>query len=184
MRESMMARTRKDAPTAVKDAPPLDFEALAGTVIESKMIRAPKLVYNPFTNIVRESYLQDDAGENGVKAVEVPGFQVRALDRRLRAAAEQLANEDIGIRIRFAFTDDEGIEVETARVREVPEDDRPVLVKFLGRPRKTYLTDEQKAEALAHGFVIGEGEKQKVDTSRYLAWVREAEEDDENGDDE
>jgi hypothetical protein len=96
-----------------------------------------------------------------------------------------LANEDIGIRIRYAFQDDEGIEVEISRVRDVPEDDRPVLVKFLGRPRKIYLTDEQKAEALAHGFVLGEGDKQKIDTSRYLAWVREAEEeDDENGDDE
>jgi hypothetical protein len=179
-----MARTRKDAPTAVKDAPELDFEALASSVVESKMVRAPKIVYNPFTNILRESYLQDDAGENGVKAIEVPGFQVRTLERRLRAAAEQLANEDIGIRIRYAYTNDEGIAEEIARVREVPEDDRPVLVKFLGRPRKIYLTDEQKAEALEHGFVIGEGENQKVDTSRYLAWVREAEEDDENGDDE
>lgn len=180
-----MARKRKDAPTAVQDAPPIDFEALAGTVQESKMIRTVKLAYNPFTNLVRESYLQDDAGENGVKAVEVPGFQVRALERRLRAAAEQLANEDIGIRIRYAYTDDEEVAQEITRVRDVPEDDRPVLVKFLGRPRKVYLTDEQKAEALEHGFVIGEGDAQKVDTSRYLAWVREAEEDDdENGDDE
>lgn len=180
-----MARTRKDAPTAVKDAAPIDFEALAGTVTESKMVRTVKLAYNPFTNILRESYLQDDAGENGVKAVDVAGFQVRALERRLRAAAEQLANEDIGIRIRYMFTDDEGVVQEISRVRDVPEDDRAVTVKWLGRPRKIYLSDEQKAEALEHGFVIGEGDSQKVDTSRYLAWVREAEEDDdENGDDE
>ena len=181
-----MARTRKDAPTAVKDAPPIDFEALAGTVQESKMVRAVKLAYNPFTSILRESYLQDDAGENGVKAVEVPGFQVRALERRLRAAAEQLANEDIGIRIRYAYTDDEGVAQEITKVRDVPEDNRPVAVKFLGRPRKIYLSDEQKAEALEHGFVIGEADSQKIDTSRYLAWVREAveEDDDENGDEE
>lgn len=180
-----MARTRKNAPTAVTEAPPIDFEALAGTVQETKMVRTVKLAYNPFTAILRESYLQDDAGENGVKGVEVPGFQVRALERRLRAAAEQLANEDIGIRIRYAFIDDEEVPQEITRVREVPEDDRPVLVKFLGRPRKVYLSDEQKAEATAHGFVIGEGDSQKIDTSRYLAWVREAEEDDdENGDDE
>ena len=179
-----MARTRKDAPNAVKQAAPLDLEALAGSVVESKMVRPVVVVYNPFTNILRESYLQDDAGENGVKAVEVPGFQVRALERRLRAAAEQLANEDIGIRIRYAYTDDEGMEIEITRVRDVPEDDRPVLVKFLGRPRKIYLSDEQKAEALEHNFVIGEGESQKIDTSKYLAWVREAEEGDENGEDE
>lgn len=179
-----MARTRKDAPTAVTEAAPLDFEALAATVQESKMVRTAKLAYNPFTALVRESYLQDDAGENGVKAVEVPGFQVRSLERRLRAAAEQLANSDIGIRIRYAYTDDEGVAQEITRVRDVPEDDRPVLVKFLGRPRKVYLSDEQKAEALEHGFVLGDGEGRKIDTSRYLAWVREAEEDDENGDDE
>lgn len=180
-----MARTRKNTPPAVAEAPELDFEALAGSVQESKMVRTVKYVYNPFTNLVRESYLQDDAGENGVKAVEVPGYQVRALERRLRAAAEQLANEDIGIRIRYAYTDDEGVAQEISRVRDVPEDGRPVLVKFLGRPRKIYLSDDQKTEATAHGFVIGEGDSQKIDTARYLAWVREAEEDDEeNGDEE
>jgi hypothetical protein len=183
-----MARTRKNPPAAVVEAPPLDFTQLASNVrVDTMQGGASRRAYNPFTDILRESYLKDDAGENGVRAVDVQGSQVRALVRQLRNAAEQLANEDIGLRLKFTFQNDEGREIEIGALPQVPEDSRPVTVKFLGRPRKVYLTDEQREEARARGFTLpaADGEEAKIDTARYLAWVREAEEaeESENGED-
>ena len=183
-----MARTRKDAPETVKNAPPLDLASLASVVREEKVqAGGSRWANNPFVPLLRESFILDDGGENGWKGLDVAGSQVRELVAALRNAANQLANDEIGIRLRFAFDNDEGVPVEQGNLLPdvknnkpgVPEDDRLVTVKFLGRPRKVYLTDEQKAEARAHGFVIGEGDGQKIDTARYLTWVQEAESQDE-----
>lgn len=192
-----MARTRKNAPETVAEAPAVDLFALASGVTEDKLTTAgsSKWKDNPFVGILRESYMLNDAGENGVKSTpEVMASQVKGyVLPALRNAGEQLANEDIGIRIKFVYTDNNGDPQEHGNldrfVKDTGEDNRPVRVKFLGRPKKIYLTDEQKTEAIEHGFVLrgkddapltdAEG-AYKVDTARYLQWVSEAEANDDD----
>lgn len=188
-----MARTRKDAPESVLNAPPVNLAILAETVREEKVSAGgTRWINNPFVALLRESYLLDDGGENGWKGFDVQGAQVRQVVAALRNAANQLANDEIGIRLRYSFVNDEGVQTEQGNLHAdeknarpaVPEDDRKVTVKFLGRPRKIYLSDEQKAEAREHGFIIGEpGDESKIDTARYLQWVQEAEAGDEEADD-
>lgn len=185
-----MARPRKNAPATVTEAPTVDLASLAADVREDKLTSpgSKRWAGNPFVEILRESYLQDNAGENGVKSTpEVMASQVKGqVLPALRNAAEQLANDDIGIRIKFYYSNDEGVTVETGNlaqfVKDTHEDERPVRVKFLGRPKKIYLTDDQKTEAIEHGFTLGEGDKMRVDTARYLQWVSEAQEDDDDSD--
>jgi hypothetical protein len=192
-----MARTRKNAPEAVKAAPAVDFFALAAGVTEDKLVTAGSTKWkdNPFVAILRESYIQDNAGENGVKSTpEVMASQVkRYVLPALRNAAEQLANEDIGIRIKFIYADNDGVVQETGNlaqfVKDTGEDERPVRVKFLGRPKKIYLSDEQKEEAIAHGFVQKDKEGKafeptRIDTAAYLQWASEADDEDDDSVDE
>ena len=140
-----MARTRKDAPQTVTAAPTFDFAAAAGNVRESAPTAGGgRFVNNPFVPVLRESFIADDAGENGWREVPVPGYHVRDMVSALRNATQQLAEEGIGVRIRYAYSDDGEPVKEHGDVKRVPEDDREVLVKFLGRPRKEY--DKENGE--------------------------------------
>ena len=164
---------------------PADFASLAETVREDNMATGgSRFANNPFVPLLRQSYEFDQVGKNGVKALDITGAQVAEVVVALRNAAIQLANEEIGIRIRYRFVQDDGTTVEIGNEKSVPKDERPVTVKFLGRPKKIYLTDAEKAEAVEHGFVIGEGDKARPDTARYLAWKDEANEPDESEDDD
>lgn len=194
-----MARTPKNASTA--SAPAVDLADLAGKVTEDTMTTpgSKRWIGNPFVALLRESFLQDDAGENGVKSTpEVQAAQVkRQVLPALRNAAEQLANDDIGIRIKFYYVNDAGEVVETGNlgkfVKETHEDARAVRVKFLGRPKKVYLSDEQKAEAISRKFLQTDREgtpfePPRIDTAAYLQWVsagrpeNDDEDDADNGD--
>lgn len=180
---------KKAATDTATKAAPLDVASLATSVREDKMLAGAARKYNPFVEILRESYIADDAGENGTRAIDVTGAQVGEAVKILRNAGEQLAEEGIGIRLRFAFQNDEGRLVEIGDVKRVPTGDVPVTVKFLGRPRKVYLTDEQRNDAISRGFtievpvvengqpVLDENGQQKVDvrpdTAAYLKWLDE-----------
>jgi hypothetical protein len=188
-----MARTRsKDVPEAVKNAPPLDLTALASTVVVTKpRTGGGRFANNPYVKIVRESYALAQSKRNGWGGNTVAGYHVRDFNSALRHAGTVLTDEGIGVRIRFEFTNDAGEVVETGNVREVPEDDRFVLVKFTGTRRRIYLDEDQVKDALARGFVMKnrEGEiltdkdgNQRVDTAAYLAATQPVENGDENGD--
>jgi hypothetical protein len=188
-----MARTRsKDVPEAVKNAPPLDLTALASTVVVTKpRTGGGRFANNPYVKIVRESYALTQSKRNGWGGNTVAGYHVRDFNSALRHAGTVLADEGIGVRIRFEFTNDAGEVVETGNVREVPEDDRFVLVKFTGTRRRIYLDEDQVKDALARGFVMKnrEGEvltdkddNPRVDTAAYLAATQPQENGDENGD--
>jgi hypothetical protein len=188
-----MARTRsKDVPEAVKNAPPLDLTALASTVVVTKpRTGGGRFANNPYVKIVRESYALTQSKRNGWGGNTVAGYHVRDFNSALRHAGTVLSDEGIGVRIRFEFTNDAGEVIETGNVREVPEDDRFVLVKFTGTRRRIYLDEDQVKDALARGFVMKnrEGEvltdkddNPRVDTAAYLAATQPVENGDENGD--
>jgi hypothetical protein len=142
-----MPRTRTDAPQEVLDAPALDLAELAATAQEAT-IRAGggRFANNPFKPILEESYKIDQDGGNGWKVNRVTGAQVREFVSVLRNAAQQLAEKEIGIRIRYEFRNDEGEIVEIGNVKLVPEDERAVNVKYTGRPRKVYGRDAAEDE--------------------------------------
>lgn len=128
-----MARGRTDAPDTVKNAPAIDLGTLAGSVKPSRVTSS-----NPFVPILRDSYKAAQAGENGWLENTVPGYHVRRFASALRNATQSLVTENIGVRIRYAFKMDDGTEVEKGDIKIVPEDERPVTVKFCGRTRKDY----------------------------------------------
>jgi len=101
-----MPRTRTDAPQEVLDAPALDLAELASTAQEAT-IRAGggRFANNPFKPILEESFKIDQDGGNGWKVNRVTGAQVREFVSVLRNAAQQLAEKEIGIRIRYEFRD-------------------------------------------------------------------------------
>ena len=134
-----MPRVRTDAPQEVIDAPALDLSELANSAAETT-VRAGggRFANNPFVPLLQESYKIDQEGGNGWKFNRVTGAQVRELVSALRNAAQQLADEEIGIRIRYEFRTDENVVSELGNVKLVPEDARPVNVKYIGRPRKVY----------------------------------------------
>lgn len=178
-----MARTRsKNVPDAVKNAPPLDLSALASaTVVTTPRTGGGRFANNPYVGLLRESYALNQAHKNGWRGNAVQGFHVRELNGALRHAGTVLADEGIGVRIRFEFTDDEGNVVPTGDVRSVPEDDRTVLVQFTGTRRRVYLDEDQVKDAIARGFVLKnrEGEllldkddNPRVDTAAYLKAIR------------
>ena len=150
-----MARNRDDAPQAVKDAPALDLGGLVGKVKETRVVSS-----NPFVPVLRESFQASQTeGGNGWREVTVPGYHVRRFASALRNATQSLISENIGVRIRYAFIDDEENQVEKGDLKIVPEDSRDVIVKFTGRVRKDYS-------------VTGNGDGSDADT------------DDDNGDDD
>jgi hypothetical protein len=137
-----MARTRTDAPQEVIDAPPLNLDELATSAVETTVHSGGgRFLNNPFIPILRESYKIDSEGGNGWRANRVTGAQVREFVSALRNAAQQLADDDIGIRIKYEFRNDENEVVELGNVKLVPEDARAVNVKYIGRPRKVYARD-------------------------------------------
>lgn len=178
-----MARNRANAPAAVKDAPALDLSALAeASVTVRPRMGGGRFANNPFIPRVRASYDAAVAGQNGWRGNTVPGFSARELAAALRHAGTALQDDGIGVRIRFEYTDDEGTIVEHGNVKEVPEDDRPVTVKYLGNRRRVYLTEEQTADAIARGYFLryktgdNKGEimtdadgNSRIDTAAYLA---------------
>jgi hypothetical protein len=189
-----MARTRTtDVPEAVKNAPPLDLAALASSVEVTKpRTGGGRFGNNPYVKLVRESYALTQSKRNGWSGNRIPGYHVRAFNSALRHAGTVLTDEGIGVRIRFEYTDDAENVVETGNVREVPEDDRFVLVKFTGTRRRIYLDEEQVRDAIARGFVLrnrdGEiltdkDENPRVDSAAYLAATQPPVENG-NGDDE
>jgi hypothetical protein len=148
----MPGRTRQNPPPAVLAAEPLDFANLA-TIAERTRVRTGSTKYggpkNPFIPLVRQSYEEDTAKKgSGWRANFIKGSQTRELVKALREAAEWLSDEEIGIRFKYRFRGDDGEMVEqgnliksenkkTGVVRDgVPEDDRPVEVKYTGRTRR------------------------------------------------
>jgi len=174
-----MARTRsKDVPEAVKNAPPLDLAALAANVVATKPRHGGgRFANNPYVQLVRDSYVATLAGRNGWSGNSIAGYHVRDFNSALRNAGQVLGIEGIGVRIRFEYTDDSGTIVETGNVREVPEDDRTVLVKFTGTRRRIYLDEDQVKDAIARGFVLRNKDNEiqtdkdgnpRVDAAAYL----------------
>lgn len=148
----MAGRTRKDPPPAVLAAEPLDFASLAEQA-ERTRVRTGSTKYggpkNPFLPLVRQSYVEDTEKKgSGWRANFITGAQTRELVKALREAAEWLSDEEIGIRFKYRFRNDDGDMVEqgnlidtknkkTGAIRKgVPEDDRPVEVKYTGRRRR------------------------------------------------
>lgn len=178
-----MARNRTNAPDAVRDAPELDLSALAeASVTVRPRMGGGRFANNPFIPRVRASYDAALAGQNGWRGNTVPGFSARELAAALRHAGTALQDDGIGVRIRFEFTNDEGSIVEHGNVKEVPEDGRPVTVKYLGNRRRVYLTEEQTADAIAREYFMryktgdNKGEvmtdadgNPRIDTAAYLA---------------
>ena len=191
-----MARTRsKNVPDAVKNAPPLDLDALASSiVVTTPRTGGGRFANNPYVKVVRESYAITKARGNGWRGNTIQGYHVRDFNSALRHAGTVLTDEGIGVRIRFEYTDDEGKIVTTGNVRDVPEDDRAVLVQFTGTRRRIYLDEDQVKDAIARGFVlknregevlVDKDENPRVDTAAYLKatqpQVENGEEYDENG---
>lgn len=175
-----MARTRsKNVPDAVKNAPPLDLTALAASAVTTvPRTGGGRFANNPYVKLVRESYALNKARKNGWLGNTVQGYHVRDFNSALRHAGTVLADDGIGVRIRFEYTNDESAVVTTGNVREVPEDDRAVLVQFTGTRRRIYLDEEQVRDAIEGGYVMRnkDGEiltdkdgNPRVDTAAYLA---------------
>ena len=143
-----MANTRKNAPAAVTTAPPIDFASLAANVTTATITTGGgRFANNPFVPLLRASYDADQAGDNGWRQNVVPGYHVRELVAALRNAQMQLAGDEIGLRLRYAYTverDGADVAVENGRLDDVPEDDRSVNVMFLGRPRKVYGAKDEE----------------------------------------
>ncbi len=175
-----MARTRsKNVPDAVKNAPPLDLTALAASAVTTvPRTGGGRFANNPYVKLVRESYALNKARKNGWLGNTVQGYHVRDFNSALRHAGTAVADDGIGVRIRFEYTNDEGAVVTTGNVREVPEDDRAVLVQFTGTRRRIYLDEDQVRDAIARGFVLRNKDDEiqtdkegnpRVDTAAYLA---------------
>ena len=150
-----MARTRKDTPATVATAPPVDFAKVAASARESAPVAGGgRFANNPFVDLLRKSFEADAAGDNGWREVTVSGYYVREIAAALRAATETLAAENVGVRIRYAYTEDDETFTEHGRLKDVtdkegnvqlgvPEDDRYVTVKFLGRPRRQRSAEDE-----------------------------------------
>lgn len=148
----MAGRPRQNPPTAVLAAEPLDYGTLADNAQRTTVTTGGGRYggqNNPFIPLVRASYEEDTENRgSGWREIMVTGAQVRDLVGALRAAAEYLAGEEIGIRFKFQYRNDSGDIVEQGNVRDVknrktdqvrlgvPEDDRNVAVKFTGRTRR------------------------------------------------
>jgi hypothetical protein len=176
-----MARTRsqENLPEAVKNAPPLDLAALAASVVVTKpRTGGGRFANNPYIKLIRDSYELVKAGRNGWIGNTVQGYHVRDFNGALRHAGNALTDENIGVRIRFEYTNNEGEVTETGAVRDVPEDDRAVLVKFTGTRRRIYLDEEQTRDAIAQGYILKKANgdplldkdgNPKADGAAYLA---------------
>lgn len=139
----------------VANAPKLDLASLAEEARETT-VRTGRNRFggkdNPYIPIVRETF-EEDTKETGSGWREntVPAFQVREFAAALRNAAQFLTDEGIGIRIKYEFRTDEdskfkGEVAEIGDLKEVPDDDRPVAVKYTGRTKKQYGTNDETPE--------------------------------------
>lgn len=173
----MPRKPKTQLPPDAIDAP-INFAELAANTKEGTL--AGTTVFNPFTELLRESYYLDQRRMNGEEHInpvkELPpvlGYQAIPVARLLRRASAQLDAEEIGIRIRFSYVDDEDVIRETGATDEVPKDGRDVSIKFWGRPRRFSPNEKQKAEMREQGFVKMVGDEERFDTAAYLDWVRE-----------
>lgn len=169
-----MPRTRKS--TQVDDAPTLDLRALGDDTRESTMAIAGlgttgRFADNPFVDILRDSFHTDNGGGNGVRENQVVGSRVVDFVAALRNAGQQLAGEEIGVRIRYAFENDDNVQVEIGDVRKVPSDGRTVTVKYVGRPRRRYMTEGQRAQAIEMGFGVVNSDSDEVQVNRKAYWT-------------
>lgn len=108
---------------------------------------------NPFIPIVRATFKEDtEVTGSGWRENRLAASQVREFAAALRNAATFLADEGIGVRIKFEFRSNEddpeqGRVIEIGDLKRVPDDDRPVVVKYTGRTRKEYTKGEDDTEA-------------------------------------
>lgn len=180
----MAGRPRVNPPPAVLAAEPLDFATLAEQA-ERAIVRTGSVKYggpkNPFLPLVRQSYVEDTERKgSGWRSNMVTGAQTRELVKALREAAEWLSDEEIGIRFKYRFRNDDGDIVEqgnlidtknkrTGVVRKgVPEDDRSVEVKYTGRTRRGAEVPEDEEDESGNGNgdeeeEITEGEEEDTD---------------------
>lgn len=184
-----MARTRKNkdtdstsqnGDTMTTTAPALDLSALIVDDVEEMPTRAAtgsgrtdRFPDNPFVDMLRQSHAAGDG--KGGRGLTVSAALVKDTTAAIRNAADKLADESIGARIVYRWVsgqDDDGADVltTTAKLADVPVDGCDVRVMFEGKTRKRYLSDEEKADALAYGFVKAD-DASKPDSAAYLAWV-------------
>lgn len=184
-----MARTRKtkdtdstsqNGDTMTTTAPTIDLSTLVVDEIDAMPSRgssdgsgkSDRFPDNPFVDMLRQSHAAGD-GKSG-RAVTVPAAHVKDTTAAVRNAADKLADESIGARIVYRWVsgqDEDGADLvtTTAKLADVPVDGCDVRVMFEGKTRKRYLSDDEKADAKAYGF-LKEG-TDKIDSAAYLAWV-------------
>jgi hypothetical protein len=166
---------------APNTGPALNLADLAAAAVPSTMDRVPN---NPFIGTLRESYEADTAGQNGIMELPpVRGDQVKRVIYALRSAADYLATEGIGLRLRYQWADDSGEVQEGTDDGAVPTDDRPVIVKYLGRTRKEYLTKAERQHAIELGLILrdedgepvlnSKGDGPRADRDAYRAWQKQ-----------
>jgi hypothetical protein len=137
------------------NAPLLDLAALAESV-EPTTVRTGRNrfggINNPYIPIVRETF-EEDTKETGSgwRKNRLPASQVREFAAAIRNATTFLADENIGLRIKYEFRTDEdgeynGRVIEIGDLSKVPTDDRPVDVKYTGRTKKQYGANDEEAE--------------------------------------
>ena len=171
----------------------LNLSALANSVEVAEALPArgsggtDRFPDNPFVGLLRDS---KNASKDRGRQVPVPAANVKEVTAAIRDAVDKLIDEQIGARIVYRFTAENGETVTTAKIADVPtEGDAQVLVMFEGKERKRYLSDEEKAEALRVGFARTD-DPTKPDSAAYLRWVAAGrpmegdDEEDDNGDDE
>lgn len=148
---------------------PLDLTALSHDDAElpaaKRVVENRKWDNNPLVDPLRSTM----GSEHG-KSVTVPAYHVREVSGGLRDAAEKITAEGTptGVRLIFRFNDDNGVEVQTSAIANVPDDDRNVTVLYTAKARRRTLDDGQKDEARREGFVNDKG---VVQGRAYLEWV-------------
>lgn len=176
----MARKTEVSAPAA------FDPSALVSEDISmpdaQRVVASRRWDVNPFVDILRDLVNRPGAG----KQVRVPAIHAKEVASGVRDAAEKLTTEGVGgergvgARVVFIYTGDDGAEVRSTRVADLPTDDREVSVLYTTRERRRHLTPEDRAHAQLFGetFLTKDG---KVNGKVYLDWVDAGQKQDENG---
>jgi hypothetical protein len=156
----MATKSRETMAVTTTQAPPpaLDLAALAESASEDTISTSTRFDNNPFIEKIRDSYNLEQAGQNGVKGVTVQGNQVATVVPAIRNAGQQLAEDGIGVAIRYRYRNNINAEVETGDIANVPTDERPVRVKFVGKPKRRRNTRNGSAASTAAPAQAGAAE--------------------------
>lgn len=165
----MGRKPKNETPAA---APALDLTALdhATAVLpeRSRITTSTKWDNNPFVQHVRAS--RDDSTG---RSVTVAAYHAREVVSGIRDAADKVTEWDapIGVRIICEWTGDDGTALRTAKVADLPNDERPVVVLYGAKARRrSFTSDDERKEAIAMGFVSAAG---KPAARPYFDWVED-----------